>query len=476
MAEIKGSEISETAQTDGVPAAAAAAEEEKEQAVEKSDFDPKTMRKTKPGLKRLFLTISLLFSFLLGFPLLWKSVEIYRSSLPFDEIDSLSKQLESKPLLFPFHFQVVFLDFHPVSSSSSSANLNPGVLQRSILAKISDLTSKKPQCGTLDRNFTLSVTVDAHTSGCTQSSGDDLRSCIYECGVIRAVDYDFDDDEAVDDALESALGGQCLDSGRKVYSVVVVKGFDAVEAVRAVVGKYRHAWFVVGKGSLVTEALLDRVAEVFVKVFVNGGREEGLLHGEFMPVGADGRIVLSFNLLNANPQDWIYDWNFQSVDETLLAPMIEALRPIASISVESQVLYHTPKSSFSFWDEKLGSYIFSIKDLPFFVNSNEWHLDTSTAAGGRSKILHFVVYIPSAKECPLLLQLPDGEISMTNGFISPMWGGVMVWNPKACLMDSNNKLPERHVMSPQVRHLVIYLKNKVRVLGVSHVLKLNLCF
>ena len=34
-----------------------------------SDFDPKSMRKTKPGLKRLFLTISVLFSFLLGPPL-----------------------------------------------------------------------------------------------------------------------------------------------------------------------------------------------------------------------------------------------------------------------------------------------------------------------------------------------------------------------------------------------------------------------
>lgn len=33
-----------------------------------------------------------------------------------------------------------------------------------------------------------------------------------------------------------------------------------------------------------------------------------------------------------------------------------------------QVLYHTPKSSFSRWDEKQGSYIFSIKDLPFFVS------------------------------------------------------------------------------------------------------------
>ena len=43
-------------------------------------------------------------------------------------------------------------------------------------------------------------------------------------------------------------------------------------------------------------------------MFGNGGREEGLIHEEFMPVGADGRIVLSFNLLNANPHDWIYDW------------------------------------------------------------------------------------------------------------------------------------------------------------------------
>lgn len=30
------------------------------------DFDPETMRKTGPGLKRLILTISVLFSFLIG--------------------------------------------------------------------------------------------------------------------------------------------------------------------------------------------------------------------------------------------------------------------------------------------------------------------------------------------------------------------------------------------------------------------------
>jgi hypothetical protein len=34
--------------------------------------------------------------------------------------------------------------------------------------------------------------------------------------------------------------------------------------------------------------------------------------------------------------------------------------------------------------------------------------------------LYVVRYVPSAKECPLLLQLPNGEISKTNGFISPV--------------------------------------------------------
>ncbi|XVF81211.1 hypothetical protein PTKIN_Ptkin15bG0137900 [Pterospermum kingtungense] len=259
------------------------------------EFDTKSMRKTKPGLKRLFLTLSVLFSFLLGFPFLWKSVEIYRSPLPFREIDSLSTQLRSEHLLFPLHFHVLY---------------------------------------------------------------------------------------------------------------------------------------------------------VLVKVFVNGGREEGSIQNEFMPVGADGRIVLSFNLLNADPRDWVYDWDFQKIDDNLLAPMIEALGPVANISVESQVLYHTPKASFSYWDQKLESYVFSTKDLPFFVNSNEWHLDTSIAAGGRSKILQLVVYVPSAKECPLLLQLPNGEISKTNGFISPMWGGVIVWNPEGCLKD-DNKPTARHTIPMQ---------------------------
>lgn len=376
-----------------------------------SDFDPKSMRKTKPGLKRLFLTLSVLFSFVLGFPFLWKSVEIYRAPLPFREIDHLSARLDSAPLLFPCHFQAIFIGFNSKSSASADD------LQSAISDRVPKLTSQTPHC-----DYTISVSV-----------GSDA---------IRAVDFDRGDDEAVDELLESALGGSAGE--RKVYSVVVV---NRDEDVRAVVGKYRHAWI---SGRVSEAEAVSRVAEIFVKVFVNGGKEEGLIHGEFMPVGADGRIVLSFNLLNADPRDGVYyDWDFQKIEETVLAPVIDALRPISTISVESQVLYHTPKSSFSYWDDKWSSYIFSTKELPFFVNSNEWHLDTSVAAGGRSKILHFVVYIPSADEFPLLLQLPNGEVSKTNGFISPMWGGVIVWNPEDGGEFADSKHPVRHRISHQ---------------------------
>ncbi|PWA38579.1 GPI transamidase component PIG-S-related protein [Artemisia annua] len=278
--------------------------------------------------------------------------------------------------------------------------------------------------GTCGDSYTVSVSLDS--------------------GVLRHVDFEeiLKNDEVFDEYLGSVLG----ESGG--YTIVVVnRGEGGGDGVRAVVGKYRHGW-IVGSGMEI-KVVAERVAEMFVEVFVRGVKEDGSVEGEFMPVGADGRMVLSFNLLNADPRDWVYDWDFNEVDEKLLSPTLEALSPIANISVESQVLYHTPKSSYSYWDAEQESYVFSTKNLPFFVNSNEWHLDTSIAAGGRSKILQFVVYIPSADESPLRLQLPNGEISMTNGFISPTWGGVVVLNPNNSLDNKDSLHPLRRKLSPQ---------------------------
>lgn len=276
----------------------------------------------------------------------------------------------------------------------------------------------------------MSVTVDSGAKGGVDGRWND--------GALDGIGLSYDDDEAMDEFLFSVIGG-----GRsRVYTIIII--LNEEEEVRVVVGKHRNAWVV---GRMSESEILDMVGEIFVKLFIKGGREVAIEgDGEFMPVGLDGSILLSFSLLNSDPNDWIYDWELEEFDKLSLAPIIEALAPIANIYIESQVLYHTPKSSMSVWDGNSGSFIFSTSDLPFFVNSNEWHLDTSIIAGGRTKVLQFVVYVPSADECPLLLRLPSGDISKTNGFISPMWGGVVVWNPPNCSMNTQMPRHKRNII------------------------------
>ncbi|CAM8951727.1 unnamed protein product [Rhodiola kirilowii] len=394
-------------------------------------------RKTKPGLKRLFLTLTVVFSFVIGFPFLYKSIEIYRSPLPFQDIDHLSSRLESSPLQFPCHFQTVFVGFGAKLNNASE-------LGTAISNHVNALSSKSSGCGSCAQNSTVSVILDSG-SGCVRNV--DESGCVWQCGRLGIADFLDKVDEDVDDMLDGVLGGgsDC----RKVYTVLVVNGES--NKAQAVVGKHRHAWLV---GRVPLDDAVLRISEIFVKMFINGGKEDLSIHGDFMPVGSDGKMVLSFNLLNAEPQDWIYEWDFKTVDQVMLTPVLDALIPIANISVESQTLYHAPKLSLSSWDDKSQGYIFTTKDLPFFVNSNEWHLDTSVAAGGRSKILQVAVYVPSAKECPLLLKLPDGQMSATNGFISPTWGCVIVWNPPNCSSSETAHSTRRTITTEDLQNLL----------------------
>ncbi|TVU36124.1 hypothetical protein EJB05_18040 [Eragrostis curvula] len=393
------------------------------------------LRTTKPGVKRLVLTVSVLLSFLLGLPFLLKSTEIHRSPLPSDAIADLARRLQSDPPSFPCGLHAVFIRSSPGSYDASLANH----LERAISAQLQLLPAASAA-----GNVTVSVTVDS-AGGCSSSSSSSIGSR-WQCGAVTTADLERSD-EVFDELLQSALDGSSRD-GMRVYTVVVL-GSDDVKRMRTVIGKHRHAW-VFGK---VDEAeAVSAIGKIFNKYFMNGGIEEGetgIGKGEFMPVGSDGNVVLSFSLLNAEPSDWVYDWEFEKIGERMLSPVVEALRPIAEINIESQVLYHTPKSSYSHSDDKLGGNVLSMGDIPFFVNSNEWHLDTSISATGRSKVLQFVVYIPSARECPLYLQLPDGGLSKTNAFISPMWGGVHIWNPPDWSLGSEETHGTRKKMSSQ---------------------------
>lgn len=240
----------------------------------------------------------LIFRLFTGLPLLLKSIEIYRSQLPFHDTDSLSHEIDSTPLLFPCKFHAVFVNFDHTASTKSNADK----LGFSLVNHMRKFTSSNPVCGTCSDNYTMSVTLDSITADCVDSQiGDATR--FWRCGAMREFKFDDDmnNDVDFDEYLESMIGRD----GRKVYTIVVVNTGDGLR-VRAAVGQHRHGWIV--GGSLEVDAVVERVAEMVVMVFVNGGKEEGLVQGEYMPVGADGRIVVSFNLLNADPSAWIYNW------------------------------------------------------------------------------------------------------------------------------------------------------------------------
>lgn len=154
-------------------------------------------------------------------------------------------------------------------------------------------------CGACTENSSVSVTLDSG-SNCYGNS-DDVN---WSCGSLDKVDKGVD--ELFDDTLHLLLGdnSNASDDEGKVYTVVVVRS-QGVDEDRVVVGKYRHAWIV---GDVLEDEAVKKVAQIFVSVFQNGGKEEGSIRSEFMPVGADGKIVLSFNLLNADPHNRRYDW------------------------------------------------------------------------------------------------------------------------------------------------------------------------
>ncbi|GMH12795.1 hypothetical protein Nepgr_014636 [Nepenthes gracilis] len=110
-------------------------------------------------------------------------------------------------------------------------------------------------------------------------------------------DVDLKNDELVDEFLASVLvgGEKCLYSTGKVYSVVVL---NTDGEIKAVVGKHRHGW-ILGKISVANA--IKTIAKVFVKVFINGGKEEGSIHGEFLCdawCSANGNYIALCNVIS----------------------------------------------------------------------------------------------------------------------------------------------------------------------------------
>ncbi|GMH20985.1 hypothetical protein Nepgr_022827 [Nepenthes gracilis] len=209
------------------------------------------------------------------------------------DIDLLSREIKSEPILFPCRFQAVFINFNPKTHSFDHAQK----LGFSISDHMRELVGDDKVCGTCGSNFTVSVTMQSKASCITNQNFD--TACFWQCGSVIDSDFDVDlkNDELVDEFLASVLvgGEKCSYSTGKVYSVVVL---NTDGEIKAMMGKHRHGW-ILGKISVVNA--VKTIAEVFVKVFINGGKEEGFIHGEFLCdawCSASGNYIVLCNVIS----------------------------------------------------------------------------------------------------------------------------------------------------------------------------------
>uniref|UniRef100_A0A8N4FDD1 Uncharacterized protein LOC105057571 n=1 Tax=Elaeis guineensis var. tenera TaxID=51953 RepID=A0A8N4FDD1_ELAGV len=298
-----------------------------------------------------------------GLPFLLKSTEIYRSPLPFRSIDSLSSRLQSDRPTLPCRFQAVLLR---LDGDRFLADRLGSLISEDLVKR----TSNDPVCGGCGKYFSVSVTIDSGT-GCVRSSVGAGDACLWRCGVVDSSGLG-GGDEGVDKLLDSTLreGSECLGSGGgRVYTVVVIERDVAGESVQVVVGKHRHAWMV---GKVSEPGAVSMIGKIFVEIFMNGGKKVGEMgKGEFMPVGADGSVVLSFSLLNADPSDWVYYWeldllyghhtcfNLLSCATTLepLSKLVQSLpRMIIMDEIGKQVKFSLEAASLALRNASLGIY------------------------------------------------------------------------------------------------------------------------
>ncbi|TFK73499.1 hypothetical protein BDN72DRAFT_834629 [Pluteus cervinus] len=137
------------------------------------------------------------------------------------------------------------------------------------------------------------------------------------------------------------------------------------------------------------------------------------------------RYRLAFTLMDedASAGPAVLEWDFKTAFRRHLLPTLNALSQLHNFTVESQVQYHG-RLAFNPVQVDEQSYALTSEQLTVFVNSAEWTLSSSAS---NDPVLHFLLFVPSATRRPLYIE-QDGQISNSNAFILPQWGGILIYN------------------------------------------------
>ncbi|XP_074637198.1 GPI transamidase component PIG-S-like [Acropora palmata] len=377
--------------------------------------------------KRIQALVSLSVGFifiLIGIPLWWNTTKVYRASLPYSEIE----QLNSLKVKYATVINVML--FGPQ---------DPVAMKEAIEKELRSETGYPDSVVFAEYKVTVD---DKHTEILTSK----LSSQSWE---------------DLDDFFHN------LFPAKDNHFTFFVLPHESPEpgSMDAFIGKYLHCILYNNKdlaqlAATITMAIKSIIVnEEEVSYAFSLGSKREMKKDTMENMTAQKSITglqVSFTLVNSDPDSVLAEWDIEPAVKKYLDPFLVKF-PHLDITVDSQVLHY---STIQINPRKDGeSFYLPYDDLPHMINPIEAKLGSHISF---YPTLNFVVYVPLQKYTPLYMRTKEGGQSKSNAFLSPQWGGVLIYNLQRTT-SVNGSSPQRigldmkpvmNIFLSQLKHLL----------------------
>jgi len=167
------------------------------------------------------------------------------------------------------------------------------------------------------------------------------------------------------------------------------------------------------------------------------------------------KLDLLFSLVLTESEDQIIGWNIEKAIQKYLSSFLNLLKDVYDLNIGSQILFANPPffKPQKFQDkesDEANTYVVK-EQLSQIINRVESRLGSQISV---NPTLNLVVHVVDKAHIPLKILKEDGQISKTNSFLVPRWGGMTLYNK---LNNSDEMLNIDSLMPIFISHLRVLL-------------------
>lgn len=330
---------------------------------------------------------------LVGVPLWWKTTEIYRVPLPYSDIQRLSQS----QIQYAVEIEVISLD--------STLTTSLPEIARSLQTLLTQ--DKTPTLKSVYRVHVRDASNAENSMWKKSKTHSDLDAVFWNADKLK----------------------------NSVYTILFLPESSHMTSGLPFVGQHGILAVTVSKASVneVIQYLVPTIQEVLIR---EGAVEKSLDAAQGLRTqkpdkdsmrwfrSSPGYDVV-FTLINSQPDILDVQWDIQSGLKAYLNPFLQKLSNFTTISVTSQVLYYFGLVVSPHKASTGSTYYYNEQDLPHIINPLEAKLGSQAS---NRPTLNFVVYVPPQSGTPLYTLDQNGKQVPSNAFLSPRWGGIVIYN------------------------------------------------